>query len=83
MVEQTKNQIKYEWGLDGPKGMVVMLYPIKGVDSQDSIKEAQKQLREDLDVSTIEVFWTSKEDNAKLEVQPLPEREKEPEIIEG
>jgi len=86
-IETTKNGINYEWGLAGPIGLQVNLYPVKGEHRQSEIVEAKKQLREDLNVSLVEVYWTTKEQAEHIEKQ-IPEVLKKstvsmPEVIEG
>jgi len=80
-VETTKNGINYEWGLAGPIGLQVNLYPVKGVNSQSEIVEAKKQLREDLNVSIVEVYWTTKEEAVEIEKQ-IPEVLKKKTIVQ-
>jgi uncharacterized coiled-coil protein SlyX len=59
MTEQTETQppIDYEWHLAGPNGARFVLYPEKGLHTEDHVKKAQKWLYSQRDVVSLQIRW--------------------------
>jgi len=64
--EVTESGIKYDWWIDGPQAGKFKLFPVKGVHSQDDIKNSKAELKRDFDVVYIELEWVTKEQNEQL-----------------
>jgi hypothetical protein len=52
-----KPEIKVDEWLAGPQGMNFMLYPVKGVHTDEDVAEVKKQLYRDRDVVTLRTTW--------------------------
>lgn len=63
-LEQTATDppIAYEWYLTGPQGARFILYPITGVHTNDDVKAANKWLRHNNDVVSLQTRWVKPED---------------------
>ena len=58
MRDYTDNGIEYDSQLTGPDGMRFVLLPVRGVDTQESVDVAKKELKRDRDVvGRIGVEW--------------------------
>ena len=66
-IEQTKNNIRYDWCVTGTDAGIFTIYPMKGVDNRASILIAKNELRQEYDVVYIHLTWINKEQAEKLD----------------
>ena len=58
MKDYTNSGIEYESELAGPDGMRFTLLPVRGIDTQESVDLAKRELKRDRDVvGKIAVKW--------------------------
>ena len=66
---ETDPPIEYEWCIQGPKGALFVLYPVKGTHTDEDVTRARIFLRNTRDIAGLQVRWVNAGDN-----KPPPEK---------
>lgn len=61
LYDRTVHEIKYDSWATGPQGMRFKLFPVKGRNTADQVREAKATLRREQDVVAIRLEWITEQ----------------------